>query len=153
MRFVLDTLDKEIDKVVDAANTLKAGAHFGLVVFVDNTKLVDTGDLNGGKVHTKAASLRAAFTDAKATYTTPNRNPGDGPSGPTTQNPICEEDSLDALHDAANEFPWRSNAARVVILVAWLVAASPAKVTVTISAVPPASAVPNTAPGPSPSGG
>lgn len=34
-----------------------------------------------------------------------------------------------------------------------LVAASPAKVTVTISAVPPASAVPNTAPGPSPSGG
>jgi hypothetical protein len=117
MGFVLDALDKEIDKVVDAANKLKAGAHFGLVLFVDNVKLVDTGDLNGGKVHTKADSLRTAFTDAKATYTTPNRNPGDGPSGPTTQNPICEEDSLDALHDAANEFPWRSNAARVVILV------------------------------------
>jgi len=117
MGFVLDKLDQEIDKVVDAANKLKAGAHFGLVLFVDNVKVVDTGDLSNGKVHTKAATLRAAFTDAKATYTTPNRNPGDGPTGPTTQNPICEEDALDALHDAATEFPWRSTAARVVIVV------------------------------------
>lgn len=117
MGFVLDKLDAEIDKVVAASNALKVGAHFGLVLFVDNTKLVDTGDLEGGKVHTKAATLRAAFTDAKATYTTPNRNPGDGPTGPTTQNPICEEDALDALHDAATLFPWRPTAARVAIVV------------------------------------
>lgn len=117
MGFVLDDLDQEIDKVVDAANKLKAGAHFGLVLFVDNVKLVDTGDLSNGKVHTKAATLRAAFTNAKATYTNPNRNPGDGPTGPTTQNPICEEDALDALHVAAKDFPWRPNTARVAILV------------------------------------
>lgn len=117
MGFVLDKLDAEIDKVVAASNALKAGAHFGLVLFVDNVKLVDTGDLEGGKVHTQAASLRAAFTDAKATYTGPNRNPGDGPTGPTTQNPICEEDALDALADTALLYPWRSNAARVAIVV------------------------------------
>lgn len=117
MGFVLDKLDAEIDKVVAASNALKAGAHFGLVLFVDNVKVVDTGDVAGGKVHTKADTLRAAFTNAKATYTTPNRNPGDGPSGPTTQNPICEEDALDALHDTATVFPWRTNAARVAIVV------------------------------------
>lgn len=117
MGFVLDALDAEIDKVVAASNALKAGAHFGLVLFVDNVKLVDTGDLSGGKVHTKADTLRAAFTNAKSTYTTPNRNPGDGPTGPTTQNPICEEDALDALHEAAASFPWRTNAAHVAIVV------------------------------------
>ena len=87
------------------------------MLFVDNVKVVDTGDVAGGKVHTKADTLRAAFTNAKATYTTPNRNPGDGPSGPTTQNPICEEDALDALHDTATVFPWRTSAARVAIVV------------------------------------
>ena len=117
MGFVLDKLDAEIDKVVTASNALKAGAHFGLVLFVDNVKLVDTGDLEAGKVHTKAATLRTAFTHAKATYTNPNRNPGDGPTGPTTQNPICEEDALDALNDAATAFPWRPTAARVAIVV------------------------------------
>jgi hypothetical protein len=117
MGFALDKLDAEIEKVVDASNALKAGAHFGLVLFVDNVALVTTGDLEGGKVHTQASSLRAAFTSAKSTYTTPNRNPGDGPTGPTTQNPICEEDGLDALNDAATLFPWRANAARVAIVV------------------------------------
>lgn len=117
MGFVLDKLDAEIDKVVDASNKLKSGAHFGLVLFVDDVKVVDTGDLAGGKVHTKADTLRAAFSDAKATYTNPNRNPGDGPTGPTLQNPLCEEDSLDALHDTATAFPWRETAARVAIVV------------------------------------
>jgi len=117
MGFVLDKLDTEITKVVAASNALKAGAHFGLVVFVDNVKLYATGDQGGGKIHTLAPSLSAAFKDAKATYTTPNRNPGDGPTGPTTQNPICEENALDALHDAATDFPWRDNTARIVIVV------------------------------------
>ena len=117
MGFVLDKLDTEITKVVSASNALKAGAHFGLVVFVDNVKLYATGDQGGGKIHTAAGTLSAAFKDAKATYTTPNRNPGDGPTGATTQNPICEENALDALHDAATEFPWRPNTARIVIVV------------------------------------
>jgi hypothetical protein len=117
MGFVLDKLDTEITKVVSASNALKAGAHFGLVVFVDNVKLYATGDQGGGKIHTAGATLSAAFKDAKATYTTPNRNPGDGPTGPTTQNPICEENALDALHDAATDFPWRPNTARIAIVV------------------------------------
>lgn len=116
MGFVLEKLEQEMDHVVTASNALKQGAHFGLVVYVDNAALSQTGDKEGGKVHTSATTLKGAFADAKATYTTPNRNPGDGPTGPTTQNPICEENALDALHMAATEFPWRPSAARVVIL-------------------------------------
>jgi hypothetical protein len=116
MGFVLDKLGAEFDKVVAASNKLKDGARFGLVVYVDNAALSTTGDLEGGKVHSKASSLKQAFEYDKSTYTNPNRNPGDGPTGPTTQNPICEENALDALHVAATDFPWRPSAARVVIL-------------------------------------
>lgn len=116
MGFVLDKLEAEIGKVVDAANELKAGAHFGLVLFVDNVRIDTTGSEGGGAVHLEADTLKAAFRDAKRNYTEPNRNPGDGPSGPTTQNPICEENALDALHEAATKFPWRANAAHIVIV-------------------------------------
>lgn len=117
MDFVLDTLDAQIDQVVTASNALAPDAHFGLIPFVDNYAIDATGPLEAGKVHTAAPTLKAAFQYDKKTYTTPNRNPGDGPSGPQTQNPICEENALDALHAAATEFPWRPNATRVVILV------------------------------------
>jgi hypothetical protein len=116
MGFVLDKLGAEMDKVVDASNKLKEGARFGLVVYADNAALSSTGDQLGGKVHSGASTLKTAFADAQSTYTTPNRNPGDGPTGPQTQNPICEENALDALHMAATDFPWRPSAARVVIL-------------------------------------
>lgn len=116
MGFVLDKLEAEIGKVVDAANELKAGAHFGLVLFVDNVRIDTTGSESGGAVHLDADTLKAAFRDAKRTYTDEDRNPGDGPSGPTTQNPICEENALDALHEAATKFPWRANAAHIVIV-------------------------------------
>lgn len=115
MDFVLDKLDTEIDGVVSAANQLAPDAHFGLIAFADNYKLDATGAM--GTVHTNGATLKAAFQNYKTNYTTPNRNPGDGLSGPTQQNPICEENSLDSLHAAAAEFPWRPNATRVVILV------------------------------------
>ena len=116
MRFVLDELEADIDRVVDAANQLAPDAHFGLIAFADNHKLDTTGDLEAGKVHTLAAPLSAAFAEIRSTYTQANRNPGDGPGGPTLQNPICEENGLDALHAATTEFPWRDNATRVVIL-------------------------------------
>jgi len=116
MGFVLDKLEQEFDKVVDASNKLKDGAHFGLVVYVDNASLSATGDQSGGKIHSAAGTLKTAFQSAQSTYTSPNRNPGDGPSGPTTQNPICEENALDALYMAAKDYPWRANAAHVVIL-------------------------------------
>jgi len=68
-------------------------------------------------VHTQAATLQKAFASFEQLYTAPNRNPGDGPTGPTMQNPICEENAADALHAAAIDFPWRPSATRVIILV------------------------------------
>ncbi|MDB4965033.1 MAG: hypothetical protein JWN44_722 [Myxococcales bacterium] len=118
MTFVLDKLNAEIDQVVTRANMLAADAHFGLIAFADNYRLDATGPLSGGKVHTAGATLKAAFQNYKAVYTLNDRNPGDDPTtGPTSQNPICEENALDSLHAAAAEFPWRDNATRVVILV------------------------------------
>lgn len=116
MGFVLDTLANEIDKVVSASNALAADSHFGLVAYVDNHLIDATGPLSGGIVHTESSTLKNAFQFIKGTYTLPNRNPGDGPSGPTLQNPICEENALDALYDAAQKFPWRANANRVIIV-------------------------------------
>jgi hypothetical protein len=116
MGFVLDKLAKEIDKVVTASNKLAPDSHFGLVAFVDNHRLDTTGPQAGGKVHLDGATLSKAFTQIKKTYTQADRNPGDGPGGPTLQNPICEENANDALHAAASEFPWRQNSNRVIIL-------------------------------------
>lgn len=116
MGFVLTTLGNGITGIVDAANKLKSGAHFGIVAFSDNAAFGLGGSDAQGKIHTKASTLKKAFTDFKSIYMDHDRNPGDGPNGPTQQNPICEENSLDALYMAAAEFPWRDNAARVIIL-------------------------------------
>jgi hypothetical protein len=116
MGFVLQQLEQQIAQVVTASNGLAPDAHFGLIVFQDNYVLDNTGALQGGVVHTTAMSLQTAFRTYKNTYTANNRNPGDGPTGPTTQNPICEENSLDSLYAAASTFPWRDNATRIVIV-------------------------------------
>jgi hypothetical protein len=116
MNFVLEALERDVSRVVDAATDLAPDPHFGFVGYADNHAFAMNGSLDGGRVHTDAATLQAAFRDFLATYTTNNRNPGDGPGGPTTQNPICEENSLDALHAAAAEFPWRESATRVIII-------------------------------------
>jgi len=116
MGFVLSQLETQIAQVVTASNTVAANAHFGLIVFQDNHIVDLTGPLDAGKVHTDATSLQAAFRHYRTNFTNADRNPGDGPSGPTTQNPICEENSLDALYAATADFPWRANATRVVIL-------------------------------------
>ncbi len=116
MSFVLSTLEKEIGLVVDAANKLAPDAHLGLIGYVDNYRLDTTGPLEGGKVHTAAATLQKAFANYRTTYTDADRNPGDGPTGPTLQNPVCEENAVDSLVGAAEEFPWRANATRVIIV-------------------------------------
>lgn len=116
MGFVLQQLEQQIAQVVTASNGLAPDAHFGLIVFQDNYLVDTTGPLEGGKVHIDAATLQSRFSYYRTTYTNNDRNPGDGPTGPTTQNPICEESSLDALYAAASEFPWRANATRVVIV-------------------------------------
>ena len=117
MNFVLDALEDEFADVVETSNALKTGAHFGAVFFQDNVLLDATGDEEGGKVHLGADSLASAFATMRDVYTANNRNPGDGPDGPTTQNPLCEENALDALAAAATQYPWRANAARIVVLV------------------------------------
>ena len=114
MDFVLTKLEQQIADVVTASNMVAADSHFGLIAFQDNFAIDATGAMSS--IHTTAASLQTAFRTYKNVYTANNRNPGDGPTGPTTQNPICEENSLDSLYAAANTFPWRPNATRVVIL-------------------------------------
>jgi hypothetical protein len=116
MGFVLSELEAQIGSVVSAANGLAPDAHFGLVVFQDDVWIDATGPLSGGVVHTSASALQSAFYYYRDTFTRWDRNPGDGPGGPTRQNPICEENALDALHLAADRFPWRDNATRVIIL-------------------------------------
>jgi hypothetical protein len=116
MGFVLSQLESQIAGVVSASNAVAPDAHFGLIVFQDNHFIDNTGPLGAGVVHTSAATLQSAFRNYRMNFTNADRNPGDGITGPTTQNPICEENSLDALYAAADSFPWRANATRVVIL-------------------------------------
>lgn len=116
MGFVIDDLEEDIESVVAAANALAPGARFGLIPFVDNHVIDATGPLEGGRVHSEAATLITAFRHYREVYLEANRNPADGPGGPTLQNPLCEENALDALHAAAAEFPWRAQATRVVIV-------------------------------------
>ncbi|MCC6213627.1 MAG: hypothetical protein IT376_02075 [Polyangiaceae bacterium] len=116
MNFVLNALRQGIAGVVTAANQLAPDARFGLVAYVDNEELDESGPLEGGRVHTSATTLSAAFTYYETNFTNPNRNPGDGLTGPTTQNPICEENALDGLYTAATAFPWRPNATKVIIV-------------------------------------
>lgn len=114
MRFVLEQLESNIAEVVQAAEDLAPEPHFGFIGYADNHAFADGG--SAGRVHTGASTLQQAFRRYRETYTDANRNPGDGPDGPTQQNPICEENSLDALHAAARDFPWRDNATRVIIV-------------------------------------
>jgi len=97
MGFVLSQLESQIADVVTASNAVAPDAHFGLIAFQDNHKLDATGPLESGRVHTDAASLQSAFRYYRENFTDHDRNPGDGTSGLETQNPICEENSLDAL--------------------------------------------------------
>ncbi len=121
MGFMVDALSSDIQNVIAATSQLaqQSGAqepHFGLIPFVDNHVIDLGGAAEGGKVHLDATSLKNAFNFHVNTFMNPNRNPGDGPDGPTMQNPICEENALDALHAAATDFPWRAQATRIVIL-------------------------------------
>lgn len=117
MKFVLDALEDEFETVVTAANALKTGAHFGAVFFQDNGILDTSGEESGGKVHLGYETLRDAFVTMRDEYTANGINPGDGPDGEHDANLLCEENSLDALHIAATEFPWRDNAVRVIVVV------------------------------------
>ncbi|MEM7153607.1 MAG: vWA domain-containing protein [Myxococcota bacterium] len=70
--------------------------HYGLAVFVDDALLV-----NGGAPYVDATALQADF-DMWAAFTASNQQVGGGGSNST-----WEENSLDALYFAADEFQWR----------------------------------------------
>lgn len=116
MDVVLESLGKQVGALTSVAAEIGPTPRFGFVGFADNHRFGLGGALGDGKVHVEAATLRAAFEDFAKTYTRENRNPGDGPSGRTMQNPLCEENALDALVAAAKDFPWRSNATRIVVV-------------------------------------
>lgn len=116
MGFLTEILDRELDGIVEEANRAGRSTRFGLIPFVDNYRIDMTGNLASGRVHTTSHGLRRAVQYYRRNYTGTNRNPGDGISGPAKQNPLCEENALDALHAAAEEFPWRSYAGRIVVV-------------------------------------
>ena len=104
----LNTLASEID-AVDAAIAglqLPSAAHYGLVVFVD-----DTAILNTGAPYPDVASLRADF-EMWANFTASNQQVGGG-----NLNTTWPENSLDALYAAATGFQWRpaEDTLRIVI--------------------------------------
>jgi len=96
----LTKLANEIS-VVDQAladMNLPNASHYGLVVFVDDTKIE-----NGGAPHTDVAQLRTDF-QTWAAFTSQNTQINSGGS-----NIFYPENSLDALYLAAKSFQWRDS--------------------------------------------
>lgn len=103
-----DALEQDILEVDQALGQLDVDAdtHYGLVVFVDDTEIG-----NSGAAYIDAAALANEFADWNE-FTGSNRqihHPSD--------NGTLEENSLDSLYRAADEFQWRPAATthRVVI--------------------------------------
>ncbi len=105
MGFVLDDLTQEIAKVWQAASAIDNDPSFGLVVFVD-----DAAAQNNGQPFGTVQQIQQSFTAVKQ-YTSSELEPGGGPG----TNVDCPENSLDALVLAAETFPWRDGAVRIVI--------------------------------------
>lgn len=97
-----DRLEEEIEVVHAAlsAYELPEEPHYGLVVFVDDFALVDEGD--EGIVFTDVAELRASFEEWNQ-FTSSNRQV----TRDDLVNTTWPENSLDAIHAAADGFPWR----------------------------------------------
>jgi hypothetical protein len=98
MQGFLTTLANEIDAVDQAivALDLPGAPHYGLVVFVD-----DHAILNTGQPYPDVATLRADF-EMWASFTASNQQVGGG-----NLNSTWPENSLDALYAAATGFQWR----------------------------------------------
>lgn len=110
MSWVLSTLRDEIAEVWSYVETISDDAdfdpHFGLVVFVDDVQVT-----NSGLPYASAADLQTEFENWRA-FCSSNAQPGG--SGCTNQD--CPENTLDALAAAADEFSWREGALHVAIL-------------------------------------
>jgi len=105
MGFVLDRLTSEIGAVWDAASQIDDDPSFGLVVFVDDVALQ-----NSGQPFAAVQDMQAAFMSVKQ-FTSNEKQPGGSPG----MNMSCPENTLDALVDAAENYPWREGAVRIII--------------------------------------
>jgi hypothetical protein len=97
----LTKLDKEVGLVDEALKTknLPSPAHYGLVVFVDDVKV-----LNGGAAYADLAALKVELNN-QIQLTRANNSRQNDPNGRI--NLDWPENSLDALFAAAREFQWR----------------------------------------------
>jgi hypothetical protein len=85
-----------VDAAVKAMN-LESEPHYGLVVFVDDVLFA-----NGGQPYTDVAALQADFQSWSSFTSSNSQVSGSG------YNSTWPENSLDALHAAATQFPWRA---------------------------------------------
>lgn len=98
MAWILDKLAEEILVVHDAivALDLATEVHYGLVVFVDDAKII-----NNGGPYTDVAELQADFIEWKNFTQSNSQTSGQGFNGDWPEN------TLDALYTAAFAFQWR----------------------------------------------
>jgi hypothetical protein len=106
MGYILDTLRKEIGKVWNAAAAISTEPHFGLVVFVDDTTMT-----NSGQTYTQVSGIQAKF---KQWYDHTSTNEQTQSAAGNSDWP---ENTLDGLYSAASDFAWRdlSDTLHVVI--------------------------------------
>ncbi len=103
---VLSALRDGIADVWTRAVEISPDPWFGLVVFVDDVRVT-----NEGRTYATMGTLQNEFEYWRE-FCSSNREPG-GSSG---FNNDCPENSLDALWEAANRFPWRPDSLRMIIL-------------------------------------
>ena len=102
---ILDALYAGIADVWTYAASLTPYARFGLVVFVDDVLVT-----NSGAPYADVAALQREFADWRSFCST-NSEPGGGGGF----NDDCPENTIDALWDAADVYLWRPEATRVIV--------------------------------------
>jgi hypothetical protein len=106
MSYILDTLYNEIGVVWDAALQIDPDPHFGLVVFVDDTTVT-----NSGQTYTQVAGIQAKF---KEWY---NHTSSNEQTQSTATNGDWPENTLDALAAATADFAWRDQAKTLRVII------------------------------------
>ena len=102
---ILDALYAGIADVWTHTASLTPYAQFGLVVFVDDVLVT-----NSGAPYADVAALQREFADWRSFCST-NSEPGGG----VGFNDYCPENTIDALWDAADVYLWRPDATRVIV--------------------------------------
>ncbi|MBI5502482.1 MAG: VWA domain-containing protein [Deltaproteobacteria bacterium] len=102
---ILDALHSGIADVWTYAASLTPYAQFGLVVFVDDVRVT-----NSGAPYADVGALQRAFANWRSFCST-----NDEPGGGGGFNDDCPENTIDALWDAVDGYAWRPEATRVIV--------------------------------------